>query len=133
MPSGLAKNDVEQAPSEKSKSLESMVSPPQGVGAIRGIREKFTTNSVTGTGGMTVPSGTSAGRSGFGLRLSLAYDSGMALVRLGSAASHSSQDLQRITTVPRCRRGGHLSSLRRVRTVFQPDDSGRTRLSRTAR
>jgi RHS repeat-associated protein len=49
---------------------------PKGGGAIRGIGEKFAANPVTGTGTMTVPISTSAGRSGFGPQLSLAYDSG---------------------------------------------------------
>ncbi|WP_217644950.1 SpvB/TcaC N-terminal domain-containing protein [Geodermatophilus amargosae] len=38
--------------------------------------EKFAANPVTGTGSMSVPIATSPGRSGFGPRLSLAYDSG---------------------------------------------------------
>src|SRR5262245_52309316 len=38
--------------------------------------EKFAANPVTGTGSMSVPIATSAGRSGFGPQLSLSYDSG---------------------------------------------------------
>ena len=49
---------------------------PKGGGAISGIGEKFAANPVTGTGSMTVPVFTSAGRSGFGPQLSLSYDSG---------------------------------------------------------
>ncbi|GCE06808.1 SpvB/TcaC N-terminal domain-containing protein [Dictyobacter aurantiacus] len=52
------------------------ISLPKGGGAIRGIDEKFSANSVTGTGSMTVPIATSPGRSGFGPQLSLSYDSG---------------------------------------------------------
>jgi len=52
------------------------ISLPKGGGAIRGIDEKFTVNSVTGTGSMTVPLASSPGRSGFGPELSLSYDSG---------------------------------------------------------
>jgi RHS repeat-associated protein len=52
------------------------ISLPKGGGAIRGIGEKFAANPVTGTGWMTLPIPTSAGRSGFGPRLSLSYDSG---------------------------------------------------------
>ncbi len=48
----------------------------QGGGAIRSIGEKFAANPVTGTGSMSVPIATSPGRSGFGLQLSLSYDSG---------------------------------------------------------
>ncbi|HEY8145939.1 MAG TPA: SpvB/TcaC N-terminal domain-containing protein, partial [Kofleriaceae bacterium] len=49
---------------------------PKGGGAIRGIGEKFSANPVTGTGAMSVPIFTSPGRSGFGPRLALSYDSG---------------------------------------------------------
>ena len=49
---------------------------PKGGGAIRGIGEKFGANPVTGTGTLSVPIATSTGRSGFGPRLSLSYDSG---------------------------------------------------------
>src|SRR5437867_6045810 len=52
------------------------ISLPKGGGAIRGIGEKFAANPVTGTGSMTVPLAASPGRSGFGPRLSLSYDSG---------------------------------------------------------
>jgi len=40
------------------------------------VGEKFGVNPVTGTGSLTVPIFTSAGRSGFGPQLSLSYDSG---------------------------------------------------------
>ncbi|MEA2235092.1 MAG: hypothetical protein QOD83_4908 [Solirubrobacteraceae bacterium] len=52
------------------------ISLPKGGGAIRGIGEKFAANPVTGTGALRVPIATSPGRSGFGLQLSLSYDSG---------------------------------------------------------
>ncbi|WP_068923245.1 SpvB/TcaC N-terminal domain-containing protein [Planobispora rosea] len=52
------------------------VQVPRGGGAIRGIGEKFAANPVTGTGSLSVPVATSPGRSDFGPRLSLAYDSG---------------------------------------------------------
>src|SRR5215204_2556676 len=52
------------------------ISLPKGGGAIKGIGEKFSANSVTGTGSMSVPIYTSPGRSGFGPQLSLSYDSG---------------------------------------------------------
>jgi RHS repeat-associated protein len=52
------------------------VSLPKGGGAIKGIGEKFATNPVTGTGNLTVPIALSPGRSGFGPKLSLTYDSG---------------------------------------------------------
>jgi RHS repeat-associated protein len=53
-----------------------VVTLPKGGGAIRGIGEKFAANPVTGTGTMSVPIATSAGRSGFGPELSFSYDSG---------------------------------------------------------
>jgi RHS repeat-associated protein len=53
-----------------------IISLPKGGGAIRGIGEKFAANPVTGTGSMTVPIATTAGRAGFGPQLSLSYDSG---------------------------------------------------------
>lgn len=49
---------------------------PRGGGAIRGIGEKFSTNPVTGTGSLSIPVATSAGRAGFNLGLALQYDSG---------------------------------------------------------
>jgi len=52
------------------------ISLPQGGGAIRGIGEKFAANPVSGTGRLTVPLATTPGRSGFGPKLALSYDSG---------------------------------------------------------
>src|SRR5829696_5553673 len=52
------------------------ISLPKGGGAIRGMGEKFSANPVTGTGSLNVPIYASPGRSGFGLELSLSYDSG---------------------------------------------------------
>ena len=49
---------------------------PKGGGASRGIGEKFSANPVTGTGSMSVPIYASPGRSGFGPKLALTYDSG---------------------------------------------------------
>jgi RHS repeat-associated protein len=48
---------------------------PKGGGAIRGIGEKFAANPTTGSGSFSVPVPTSPGRSGFGPRLELSYDS----------------------------------------------------------
>src|SRR5438552_2409094 len=61
---------------EGSPFTAPQISLPKGGGAIRGIGEKFGANPVNGTGSMTVPIATSAGRSGFGPQLSLSYDSG---------------------------------------------------------
>jgi len=52
------------------------ISLPKGGGAVRGIGEKFSVNSVTGTASLSVPLALSPGRSGFGPQLSLSYDSG---------------------------------------------------------
>ena len=52
------------------------ISLPKGGGAIRGIGEKFASNSVNGTASLTVPIVTSPGRGGFGPQLALSYDSG---------------------------------------------------------
>jgi RHS repeat-associated protein len=49
---------------------------PKGGGAIRGIGEKFSVNSVTGTASLQIPIATSPGRAGFHPDLSVAYDSG---------------------------------------------------------
>lgn len=73
-----AKSGSQQA-AEPDKSYFSpppAVSLPKGGGAIKGMGEKFAANPVTGTGSMTVPLATSAGRSVFGPQLSLSYDSG---------------------------------------------------------
>jgi hypothetical protein len=51
------------------------ISLPKGGGAVRGIGEKFGASPTTGTGSMSVPIATSAGRAGFGPQLSLTYDS----------------------------------------------------------
>jgi DNA-binding transcriptional ArsR family regulator len=51
------------------------LSLPKGGGAIRGIDEKFAANPVTGAGSLSVPLAFSAGRSGFGPKLSVDYGS----------------------------------------------------------
>ncbi len=69
---------VETAKSQREgdrKSLIPSISLPKGGGAIRGMGEKFAANPVSGTGSMSVPIPMTAGRSGFGPQLSLAYDS----------------------------------------------------------
>jgi hypothetical protein len=58
------------------RGLLPSLSLPKGGGAIRGIGEKFSASPVTGTGTMTIPVGTSPGRSGFGPQLALSYNSG---------------------------------------------------------
>lgn len=73
-----AKRDTEVRNSEADSFSQTAptITLPKGGGAIRGMGEKFAANPVTGTGSMSVPIATSPGRSGFGPRLSLSYDSG---------------------------------------------------------
>jgi RHS repeat-associated protein len=68
--------DAPPAPQGPPASGLPTLSLPKGGGAIRGMGEKFGANPVTGTGSMTIPIGTSPGRSGFGPQLTLSYDSG---------------------------------------------------------
>lgn len=53
-----------------------VISVPKGGAAIQGIGEKFAANPVTGTGSTTFPLAITPGRSGFGPKLALSYDSG---------------------------------------------------------
>jgi len=76
-------DNVQRSPADRHQASPSSVDSrdpsirlPKGGGAIRGMGEKFAANPVTGTGSMSVPIATSPGRSGFGPRLSLEYDSG---------------------------------------------------------
>lgn len=59
-----------------STSAVQAISLPKGGGAMRGIGEKFAINPVTGTASLTIPIALSPGRSNFGPKLQLAYDSG---------------------------------------------------------
>ena len=52
------------------------ISLPTGGSSIGGMGEKFNVNAANGTASMAVPIPTSAGRDGFGPKLSLQYDSG---------------------------------------------------------
>jgi RHS repeat-associated protein len=56
-------------------SVAPQISLPRGGGAIRGIGEKFSTATLTGTGSLSIPIAASPGRSGFAPQLTLAYDS----------------------------------------------------------
>lgn len=61
-----------------NRGLAPAIVLPKGGGSIGGMGEKFAANPVSGTGSMSVPIATSAGRSEFGLELSINYDSGAA-------------------------------------------------------
>ena len=69
-------NGEDGAATEPSPFTAPQINLPKGGGAIRGIDEKFTANPVTGTGSLSIPLALSPGRSGFGPKLSLDYDSG---------------------------------------------------------
>jgi RHS repeat-associated protein len=69
-------NESTSEPREQFALAAPQLSLPKGGGAIRGMGEKFAANPVTGTGTTTVPIFASPGRSGFGPKLSLSYDSG---------------------------------------------------------
>ena len=73
------------------------ISLPKGGGAIRGIGETFEANPVTGTGSMSVPIYTSAGRSGISPQLSLSYDSGAGNGPFGFGWRHSLPEITRKT------------------------------------
>src|SRR5215208_3763205 len=70
---------------------------PKGGGAVRGIGEKFAANAVTGTGSMTVPLPTSAGRAGIGPQLALSYNSGSGNDAFGFGWSLSTPAISRRT------------------------------------
>ncbi|MCX4985882.1 SpvB/TcaC N-terminal domain-containing protein [Streptomyces sp. NBC_00572] len=73
------------------------VTLPKGGGAIRGIGETFTAHPATGTGSVSVPVATSPGRSGFGPRLALTYDSGAGNGPFGFGWSMSGPSVTRKT------------------------------------
>src|SRR5262245_39108460 len=56
--------------------LQSIISVPQGGGAIQGLGEKFSPDPHTGTGNFRVPIALPAGRNGFQPRLTLVYSTG---------------------------------------------------------
>ncbi|MCQ6557498.1 SpvB/TcaC N-terminal domain-containing protein [Paenibacillus mendelii] len=63
-------------PEDRAAPSAPSITLPKGGGAIRGIAEKFSANTVTGNGTMTVPLAVSPTRSGFGPELALTHDSG---------------------------------------------------------
>src|SRR5437868_10057350 len=80
-----ADNRTEAAPitSSQTRSSAPSISLPKGGGALQGIGEKYNANAATGTGSLTIPIATSPGRSGFGPKLALTYDSGAGLGPFG--------------------------------------------------
>lgn len=69
-----AKSDLR--PGKYSVPQAPAISLPKGGGAIRDIGEKFTANSATGTGSLSVPIVASSDRAGLGPQLSISYNSG---------------------------------------------------------
>jgi Salmonella virulence plasmid 65kDa B protein len=76
MNAGDSSSTATSSGTEPSPFTPPQISLPKGGGAIRGIDEKFAANPVTGTGSLGVALALSPGRSGFGPKLSLEYDSG---------------------------------------------------------
>src|SRR6266516_4801619 len=72
----MAEDRAADGHADGQKSSVPAITLPRGGGAIRGMGEKFAANPVSGTGSMSVPIATSPGRSGFGPRMELSYDSG---------------------------------------------------------
>ena len=95
-------NEPKHAPGQRG-NLEQFgvgtpeVSLPRGGGAIRGIGEKFGTNPATGSGSITIPIATSAGRQGAGPSLALRYDSGSGNGPFGFGWSHALPAITRKT------------------------------------
>jgi RHS repeat-associated protein len=79
MESTVRSASIRSAPSQTAQPRHGLAIPrvelPKGGGAIRTIGEKFAAHPTNGTATMSVPIATTSGRSGFGPRLSLAYDS----------------------------------------------------------
>jgi Salmonella virulence plasmid 65kDa B protein len=76
MNAGDSSNSDTRSGTEPTPFTPPRISLPKGGGAIRGIDEKFAANSVTGTGSLGVALALSPGRSGFGPKLAVEYDSG---------------------------------------------------------
>ena len=77
MPQQLQAPLSDARPDDSFRLEAPRLSLPTGGGAIRGIGETYSANPVTGTGSLSVPIFASAGRSGFGPKLSVCYDSGV--------------------------------------------------------
>jgi RHS repeat-associated protein len=91
---GIAQEQATGAPS---------ISLPKGGGALRGIGERFSANPATGTASFSVPVVTPSGRSDFGPKLSLSYDSGWGNGPFGFGWQMSTSSISRRTDrgVPR--------------------------------
>ena len=72
----LSETDSPPPSDPAPQALIPQISLPKGGGALQGIGEKFSANSMTGTAGLTIPIAVSPARSGFTPQLLLSYDSG---------------------------------------------------------
>ena len=79
------------------KSSAPSISLPKGGGALKGIDEKFSVNSVNGTAGLEIPLPFSPGRGGFSPSLSLSYNSGGGNSEFGLGFSLGLPSIQRRT------------------------------------
>ncbi len=69
-------NSTQSKGGNNAKSASSVLSLPNGGGAVQGIGEKFQVNAFTGTANFSIPIYTSPGRNGFGPELNLQYSTG---------------------------------------------------------
>src|SRR5215472_9946678 len=76
MASGWRRDSDAKQGATNGNSAAPTLSLPKGGGAIRGIGEKFSVNSINGTASLNVPIFTTPSRSDFYPKLSLSYDSG---------------------------------------------------------
>lgn len=79
------------------KSSAPSISLPKGGGALKGIDEKFSVNSVNGTAGLEIALPFSPGRGGFSPSLSLSYNSGGGNSEFGLGFSLGLPSIQRRT------------------------------------
>src|SRR5215470_6647517 len=88
-----------------SQTPQSILSLPQGGGALQGIGEKFSPDLHTGTGNFTVPIALLPGRNGFQPQLSLVYSTGHGNGLFGMGWSLSVPGIRRKTAkgIPRYR------------------------------
>lgn len=82
---------------KKQESILPSISLPKGGGAISTIGEKFSVNTITGTGTASIPLPVSPGRNGFHPQLALTYDSGSGNSPFGLGWSLSISSITRKT------------------------------------
>ncbi|MEQ1619806.1 MAG: SpvB/TcaC N-terminal domain-containing protein [Methylococcales bacterium] len=90
---------------DNSNKGGSVISLPQGGGALKGLGEKFSPDLFTGTGNFTVPIALPAGRIGFQPQISLSYSTGTGNGPWGFGWSLSIPGISRKTSkgIPRYR------------------------------